>query len=66
MQLTKQLVLNDLISLMDTTRNKAITSIKLLKPDDLPLTTPTWQANQFFLIPALLNLTLPRNWQNNF
>ncbi|EEI20127.1 hypothetical protein HMPREF0497_1034 [Lentilactobacillus buchneri ATCC 11577] len=55
MQLTKQLVLNDLISLMDTTRNKAITSIKLLKPDDPPLTTP-----------ALLNLTLPRNWQNNF
>ncbi|MFT8386372.1 MAG: hypothetical protein ABF723_13625 [Lentilactobacillus hilgardii] len=34
MQPTKQLVLNDLISLMDATRNKAITSIKLVKPDD--------------------------------
>lgn len=31
---TKQTVLDELISLMDATRDKAIASIKLVKPDD--------------------------------
>ncbi|GAF36762.1 hypothetical protein [Lentilactobacillus farraginis] len=35
MKNTKQTVLNDLISLMDATRDKALTGVKLVRPGDL-------------------------------